>query len=263
MKQVPNPYQEHPPPSQLAASVECFWTSLAVTDGPHRVFPDGCMDLMYTRENGKSRLEVIGAMTQYVDAAAPAGTEIFAVRFRPGGMGLGLAAVELRDTAVEWQAIHPHDAKALKLRLDDAADYRQMLAICSGMIPPQRPDAVQQAIAELEQAHGLLDLDWLATQANLSERQWRRVCQARTGLAPKQLARILRFRRALSLLRASRRGDLTGLAIDCGFYDQAHFIHEFRLWTGISPVRFLQSSAAAEPLHSGHESDRSSHDGAD
>ncbi|MBS1824292.1 MAG: AraC family transcriptional regulator [Acidobacteria bacterium] len=221
------------------------------------------MDLMYTREGGLSRLEVIGAMTQYVDAGASAGTEIFAIRFRPGGMGLGLGADELRDAAVEWQAIHPHDARLLKTRLDDARTVQERIAICGAILPAPQADAVQNAIAELESRRGMADLDWLASQAGVSERQFRRRCVARTGLAPKQLARILRFRHILSRLRGAKRGDLTALALDCGFYDQAHFIHEFRQFTGESPVRFLQSSSAAEPLHSVHESLSHTHDGAD
>ncbi|MBL8220056.1 MAG: AraC family transcriptional regulator [Bryobacterales bacterium] len=260
---MPNVYREYSPPSHLATSVECFWTSCAATDGPHRVYPDGCMDLMYTRENGRSRLEVIGAMTQFVDAEAAAGTEIFAVRFRPGGMGLPLGADELRDAAVEWQAIHPHDARLLKSRLDDASGTQQMMEICSRILPPAGCDPVQRAVAEIERQHGVTDLEWLARQANVSERQFRRLCAASTGLAPKQMARVLRFRHALRLLRDAKRGDLAGLALDCGYYDQSHFIREFRLLAGESPVRFLQSSPRAERLHSGHEDHSSSHHGAD
>ena len=263
MKRVPNAYREFRPPSRLVTSVECFWTSYAETDGPHRVYPDGCMDLMYTREGGRSWLEVIGAMTEYVDAGATKGTEIFAIRFRPGGMGLPLEASELRDTAVEWQAIHPHDARLLKTRLDDATTVSERIAIYSAVLPAPETDSVRRAIAELERMRGMADLNWLARQANVSERQFRRLCVARAGLAPKQLARILRFRNSLRKLRGAKRGDLAALALDCGYYDQAHFIHEFHLFTGESPVRFLQSSSGALPLHSMHESDSDSHNGAD
>lgn len=263
MEQGPDRYRERRPAVHLAASVECFWTSRAVADGAHRVYPDGCMDLMYTRADGRSRLEVIGAMTRYIDAEAGAGTEIFAVRFRPGGAGLGVAANELRDAAVEWQAIHPHDARWLKTRLDDADSVAEMVAVCEAVIPAAPGDGVQRAIAELERRRGLVDLEWLARQANVSERQFRRLCVARTGLAPKQLARILRFRHAVGLLRGARWGELTSVALDCGYYDQAHFIHEFREWAGVSPVRFLQSCGQREGLHSGHENHSSAHDGAD
>jgi AraC-like DNA-binding protein len=243
MEQAPGRYRERLAAVHLASSVECFWTLRADSDGAHRVYPDGCMDLMYTRSGGRSRLEVIGAMTHYIDAEA--------------------AANELRDAAVEWQAIHPHDARWLKTRLDDADSVAEMVAVCEPVIQAAQGDGVQRAIAELERRRGWVDLEWLARQANVSERQFRRLCVARTGLAPKQLARILRFRHAMGLLRGARWGELTSVALDCGYYDQAHFVHEFREWAGVSPVRFLQSCGRGERLHSGHENHSSAHDGAD
>ncbi|MBL8174904.1 MAG: AraC family transcriptional regulator [Bryobacterales bacterium] len=256
-------YREYPPPPHLRDSVECFWTSRAESRGPHRVYPDGCMDLMYSREGGKSRLEGIGAMTRFADAEAEPGTEIFAVRFRPAGLLLPLPAEELRDAAADWFAVHPGDARLLKSRLDNSEDAAQMIEVCAAVIPPPKLDPVQKAIAELERQHGVLDLDWLARQTSLGERQFRRLCLARTGLAPKQLARVLRFRRALNALRQARRGGLTALALECGYYDQAHFIHDFRALAGTSPVRFLQSSSHKGGLPSDHENHSSSHDGPD
>ncbi len=161
MEQAPGRYRERLAAVHLASSVECFWTLRADSDGAHRVYPDGCMDLMYTRSGGRSRLEVIGAMTHYIDAEAAAGTEIFAVRFRPGGAGLGVAANELRDAAVEWQAIHPHDARWLKTRLDDADSVAEMVAVCEPVIPAAQGDGVQRAMAELERRRGWVDLEWL------------------------------------------------------------------------------------------------------
>ena len=55
----------------------------------------------------------------------------------------------------------------------------------------------------------------------------RREFLEQTGLGPKFLARVLRFRRALELSPRAE-GDFAGLALDCGYYDQAHLIREFR-----------------------------------
>lgn len=225
----------------------------SLNPGTHRVYPDGCIDLMYIRANGKSQLDLIGAMTQYIDAHSSPGTEIFAIRFHPGGFHLAHStppADQYSDQAVDLHAIHPHDARLLKTRLDNATGREQMAAICSSVLPTRPPDPIHQAIAEITRSRGAAGLDWFASQANLSSRHFRRHCLARTGLTPKQLARIVRFRHALRRLKRSARGDLTNLALECGYYDQAHFIHEFRTWTGLSPVRFLQSRIQAPPLHS-------------
>ena len=60
-------------------------------------------------------------------------------------------------------------------------------------------------------------------------------------MGPKQLSRILRFRHTSKLLRDGVE-NLAGLALDCGYYDQAHMIREFRLLAGTSPLRYLRQN---------------------
>lgn len=75
-------------------------------------------------------------------------------------------------------------------------------------------------------------IDDLSRQAGLSVRQLRRVFLAETGLSPKHLYRVLRFRRAVQQMARTPRCDFASLALDAGYYDQAHFIHEFREFSG-------------------------------
>jgi len=78
------------------------------------------------------------------------------------------------------------------------------------------------------------------------------------GVTPKHYCRILRFQRALACSESGRYVDWTRVAMDAGYFDQAHFIHDFRSFAGITPtmyqasrtdfrnhVKFLQSAAAA------------------
>ncbi|MCC6369275.1 MAG: AraC family transcriptional regulator [Bryobacterales bacterium] len=237
-----SPYREHPPGPLLHPRVECLWTSNSgFAPRPYRVFPDGCMDFLYSRANGRSRLDVIGAMTRFQDFHLAPGALLLAVRFRPGGLHrvLGPDPALWNDSAVELASINPREARAIKQRLDDALTPAQFAqAITPLLARAPEPDPVQLALACLESSKGLANLEWLASQANLSERQFRRLCLARTGLPPKQLSRILRFRHALSRLGSA---SLTGVALDCGYYDQAHFIHDFRQWTGRSPSEMSDS----------------------
>ena len=171
----------------------------------------------------------------------PAGAMILGVRFRPGGVH-GMArqnSDEWTGMSIDLAAVTPREARWLKQQLDDDASPSCISAILERALVPVE-DAAQHAIAHLERQRGLVDLAWVADQANLSERQFRRVCLARTGLSPKQLCRILRFRHALSRLGNAAHGDLTTIAVDCGYYDQAHFVHDFREWSGFPPSEFTK-----------------------
>ena len=73
------------------------------------------------------------------------------------------------------------------------------LLTASLQAPANAPNAVQHTIAAFADTHGLADLDLFSRAANLSPRQFRRRCLEESGLTPKHLCRILRFRRALNL----------------------------------------------------------------
>ena len=97
-------------------------------------------------------------------------------------------------------------------------------------------------------------MDEVARQCGISPRQSRRTFLEQTGLGPKFLARVLRFRHAVA--QASRAGgDFAGLALDCGYYDQAHLIRDFREFAGRTPAayaagRFLQSEGRVSAVAS-------------
>jgi AraC-like DNA-binding protein len=100
---------------------------------------------------------------------------------------------------------------------------------------------VQRAIEVVASSHGDVNLEWVARQAGMSERQFRRRCLEESGLAPKQLCRVLRFRRACAL---GERGLPWGLiAAEAGYFDQAHLIRDFREFTGNTPVSVFSNTA--------------------
>jgi AraC-like DNA-binding protein len=61
-------------------------------------------------------------------------------------------------------------------------------------------------------------------------------------MPPKTVARILRFQRAVRILKAGRQVRWTELALDCGYYDQAHMIREFGEFAGRTPTEFMRQS---------------------
>jgi AraC-like DNA-binding protein len=73
----------------------------------------------------------------------------------------------------------------------------------------------------------------VARLLGLSERQLERRFLERVGVTPKRFATLRRFERAVAFTRTAP--SLTAVALDAGYYDQSHFIREFRRFTGVSP----------------------------
>jgi AraC-like DNA-binding protein len=97
--------------------------------------------------------------------------------------------------------------------------------------------------AKIVQRGGQISIDRLVADAGISNRQLERRFLCEVGLSPKQLCRILRFQQ---IFRALNGNDATwaAVALDCGYYDQAHLIRDFRQFSGVTPAALLQHSSA-------------------
>jgi len=235
-------YCEIAPPARLAQAIECFWSmQVGGTGTTHRVTPDGCADILVRRSGGGVSIDVVGPMTRYVDHRLPPGQALFGVRFHPGMWTgcLGVPGDRLTDELVPLDDLWGRRARDLLDQLAGESSPLQCASRFAALLaPPSAANPVQKALASMARLRGCVSVDQLAGQAGLSARQFRRLCLEQAGLTPKFLAQVLRFRHAQSRAGA-HPGGFAGLALDCGYYDQAHLINEFRRFSGRTPAGFL------------------------
>jgi AraC-like DNA-binding protein len=190
-------------------------------------------------------LNAIGPMTRYRDHEIPAGLHLFGVRFRPGRC----PARPIPDAGLPLEDFWGARARRLLDRLAHTPAPHDRARIVESALPPDTPGPIERAIAHLERRAGQVRLDDLTRDAGLSPRHFRRLCLERTGYTPKLLARILRFRRAAA--RLAEGVPPAAVAIDCGYYDQPHLIHDCRAFAGRTPNAFSGSSSAPEFTRNG------------
>jgi AraC-like DNA-binding protein len=232
-------YRQHAPPECLRSAVECFWTVETQESIPeYPVLPDGCLDFVYSPSAG---LQIVGAMTHARNFKLASGERQFGVRFRPG-MALGFAGApgsETIDQVLPLENFWGAKGRRLADQIADAKSSTQAFALFEAqLVDPSEPDLVQQVAAYIVDRSGQARVDDLAFQAGMSARQLRRLFVEQIGLTPKHFCRVIRFQHSLARMRETGRGDLTNVALDCGYYDQAHFINEFREFSGFSPTEF-------------------------
>jgi AraC-like DNA-binding protein len=243
-------HQEFSPSPKFAAHVECFW--MHRTEGAVRgfhVFPDGCSDIIFeqpARDYGG--LAIVGTMTRAQAFNIPAGHSTFGVRFRPG---MGARLLRVSGSVAMDQSIPLADAwraAAVRDLLDQLARSRSprdaIARFEASLAEPDPLDAVDKSLAWLAECGGQVSMDALADAASLSPRQFRRICVERTGLSPKHLARVLRFRQAAKYA-SGQHPDWADVAVTSGYYDQAHLINEFKELAGVSPAQFSSLSVAS------------------
>jgi AraC-like DNA-binding protein len=237
-------YVETSPGRALQRAVECCWFLETGGAMEHAVRPDGCLDIVYSRETG---LRAVGAMTTERRFAMPSGSRTVGVRFRPGMAKpfLRVSPPELTEKIVALEDLWGQCARDLERRLEDDCSVQ---TLAGALVLPPAPDPVKRAIDAIVEASGVIDLDWAASQAGMSPRQFRRRCFEESGLAPKHLCRILRFRRACKLA-AARGNGWAAIAADAGYFDQAHMIRDFREFTGRAPVSVFSNTVTGESIH--------------
>lgn len=161
------------------------------------------------------------------------------VRFTPQGAArLGVPAAELTNRSVPLdELISRARAHEVSERIAAAPDDASRVAVVEGFLqelPFARDPVVTRALERLSDPTSRLSLAAIAVELALSERQLERRFLLRVGMMPKRFARLARFQRAVSLMNSAPA--LATVAQDAGYYDQSHFVREFRVFAGTPPA---------------------------
>lgn len=248
-------YRERAPVAGLRAHVETFWSlEAAAGEAPHRVLPDGCIDVLF---DGTPGARAVGPMTRAIVTATGRSSSLFGVRFHPGCAPafLGVAARDLRDLAIPLDDVWGPLARSLADAVASApsaeararAVERVLLArLASRRRRPGEEIAearVRGAVAALRASRGSLSIDALAARIGAAERTLERSFDERVGYGPKLLARVIRLQRVVAAIDGTAPPWST-LAADLGFADQAHLVRELGSLAGATPGDLLRERRA-------------------
>jgi AraC-like DNA-binding protein len=252
-------FREYPVHPALQPYLKCVWS--LESDGPiigwgrERILPDSCVELVfhfhdpyrtYFAGGGHARQPrsfVVGQMRRFLEIEPAGRAGLVAARFYARGAYLFFQR-PLREVAagvVDLEHIWGGRARewteriALASGMEERVRFleRALLALLNenGRTEP----AVDRALQIIEATRGRRRVDDLAAEIGVSGRHLRRQFERAVGLSPKEFARISRFLHSLQVLAAPGRRSLTDVALACGFFDQAHFNHEFRELAGMTP----------------------------
>jgi AraC-like DNA-binding protein len=139
----------------------------------------------------------------------------------------------------------------LQSELQDARTWQARFAvlereIMSRILTARRPRTeVTWAWEQLVSTAGQVRVGALSSKIGWSDRHFARQFAGEIGMTPKAFARVLRFGSAVRLL-TQRSDRLTDIALDCGYYDQAHFTRDFHELAGVTPRELLASRRPGE-----------------
>lgn len=258
-------YEVFTPSPELQAFIKCFWTlesDTAVRTDRQRILPDGCMEMIFHYgdhyrqylADGSSIIQprsfVFGQITGYIEIEPTGSTGLIAARFMPDGLFafLPIDARSLENKASDIKQLFGKKGGELEEQIMAADTTLQRLEIIetfllSRLTEPRNISSItKNCVNTILRSGGQMEVNKLAAKMKLDRRNMERKFIKTIGLSPKQLSKAVRLQAALRSLDQNNFDSLTSLAYENGYYDQAHFIKDFKEFTGISPKSFYSDN---------------------
>ena len=258
-------YREIQPTPVLAQFVECFWTlendaSTAATQ-PERLLPDGCVELILNfgerfrehkddgREERQPQHLLVGQMTRPILIAPTGSVQLLGIRFHPGGTRpfFRIPMQELTNRVTDLEALSSEFQNDLVRCVEETSSLLEVAGLEKLLVERVRSckhdSRLVSLVRKIVQNGGQVSVDQLSVDAGVSSRQLERRFLLEVGIGPKLICRILRFQQ---IFRAVDRHDegWAAVAADCGYYDQAHLIRDFREFAWQTPALLFENSSA-------------------
>lgn len=261
-------YQTFSPHPELSALVKYYWT-LEVPYDPEnekqKIIPDGCVEMTFNLGDQIKRYVsehdyvlhpdamVMGQRTTSFFIEPTGEVDTFAVCFYPHGFAnfVSSSLTELVDIEAPVSSLFGETtAEELEREMTQAADTQERIALMDAFLlrtlnqHQTIETLVSTTVAALLETNGHTPIRQIVKGDLSKRRQLERKFRKQIGLSPKQLGKVLRLQAALKMM-LSEDQSLTNIAYEGQYFDQAHFIKDFKEFVGTTPGEFLGNEQMA------------------
>ena len=211
--------------------------------------PQHCHLLQQGAWNKSPLFTLVGLHSQPYEVHFKNRVDCFGVRLKPEGIYnlFGVPGSKFSGEYLDMESVVDRSFSSFSEQLIHAGHPEKMAAIAEkyllGCLNTNSINYyyLNHAAESIRHSYGMLSVDELCRQVYISQRQLEREFNEKLGLSPKQYQRLVRISRVNELLVQQGKPQLTELGYEAGYADQAHFIREFRKFSGITPTGFLKS----------------------
>ena len=254
-------YGEAKPSRRLSSFIKCYWVLVnnleEVQGTPEVIMPDGCPEIIFNlaepfKRHRADRVEiqpkaiVVGQMKGRVLVEPTRNVSLFGVRFDPSGLYpfVKQSIADLTDEIETVDTVFGRLGSELTERIRGARSINERIVIFEnsliGLLKVRKNECLSARVAEvIHRNDGKIRIERLAETLDINWKTLERRFKKEVGITPKLFCRITRLQKILHLLNRERLTPWADIAYSFGYADQAHFINDFRQFSGVSPKTFI------------------------
>ena len=211
--------------------------------------PDGTIDIIFHCSASAPTASVCGSVKKGKHIEFEKGSLYFGARFFPGTAKQLLKSPlsQFTDQEIPLDDVQKNSDEFVEL-ICAAASFDERIALfekhytlCNNN-NNAAPSLISYLLEKINASYGEIRVQELAEDTGYSTRHVSNVFKKYVGISPKLFSRIVRFQRSFSLLRLQKKVTFADLSQDAGYYDQAHFINEFKAFSLSTPTQILHGS---------------------
>jgi AraC-like DNA-binding protein len=249
------------PPASLKNFVRFFWVLESDLSYVHRSMAEVCCEMVFHYKGLFTELKDNTTELSFTSGVQAPSDKIkrfsidrsfgiFGVYFYPYTIPLLVrtSATEMVNDMIDLKTLLGKEGEELEERVMLASSDTARVELLTSYLEKKLCFDVGKyhnlftAMRRLIDTKGNIRIAQLAADHAMSERQFERKFKLFSGFNPKLFSRIIRFHAACSQYDKKKKS-LTAIALDCGYYDQSHFIHEFKQFSGLHPKSFFSGNA--------------------
>ena len=251
------------PSPKLSPYIKRYWAIENVLDEGEtciqRIIPTGLPELLlyftprpkiltdnkYQSDNAA----LYGHHNDFFDIEFSGSLSVFSIVFQPQGLMqfFDFPLSEIYNRNVSLKDINGQAGRDLEEKMNYATTFQQRVDIAEnylfGLLKTNFDDFDFRRInhiAELiKQTHGKVSVNQMASEACLSRKQFERIFAEHIGISPKQYLKIIRFQSAIFQKQQNNSLNMTELSYESGYFDQSHFINDFKSMSGLTPKQYF------------------------
>jgi AraC-like DNA-binding protein len=189
-----------------------------------------------------------GIRNNYITIPSGRDSELFIIIFHKGKAYpfVEMPLNQLTDYVVDGELVMTNEILEMRETLISLASIKQKFLYAETfllkkfghklVINPLINYAVSSIIHKPDQT----SIERLSEKIGYSQKHFIKIFKEHVGLAPKSFLKIIRFQKAIREIEKKRTADWIIVALESGYYDQAHFIHDFRNFSGFTPSQYLK-----------------------